>query len=215
MWKNYLFCRKDYPVRYFNFDKPEQFKKNGHWSSPKFGLYKKLEKFPTIDNVEILDGSGNLVPGSYTVLVQHLDEDLNGTEFYELIKDIVIYNDSLKKNFADIDGSSNIGTDETGPYKYSKTTKAIKIALDAVDKNFTYIRFAFVERTSNGQVSGVKYSDLISVNSPVYTYTGDNAKQNGTIEEVELFNMNSGIQSAEHIEQIDNMLILANVRGTS
>lgn len=208
------FAGKNYPVRYFNFDKPEQFKKNGHWSSPKFGLYKKLKKFPTIDNVEILDGSGNLVPGSYTVLVQHLDEDLNGTEFYELIKDIIIYNDSLKKNFADIDGSSNIGTDETGPYKYSKTTKAIKIALDAVDKNFTYIRFAFVERTSgNGQVSGVKYSDLISVNSPIYTYTGDNAKQNGTIEEVELFNMNSGIQSAEHIEQIDNMLILANVKG--
>ena len=199
--------------RYFNFSKPDQFKTEGEWSGIKFNLFKKLEKFPTINEVKVQDNSGNLVPGSYNILVQHLDEDLNGTEFYELVRDINIYNDSLQKNYADIQGSSNIG-DDTSPYKYSKTNKAISISLDAVDKNFTYIRFAFVERTSgNGQISGVKYSDLISVNSPVYTYTGDNAKQNGTIEEVELFNMNSGIQSAEHIEQIDNMLILANVKG--
>ena len=208
------FAGKGYPPRYFNFDKPNQFKKGTNWSAPKFNLYKKIEVFPTVDKVEVLDNSGNLIPGSYSVLVQHIDEDLNGTEFYELVKDINIYNDNLNKNYSDIQGSSNIGEDNT-PYKYEKTNKAIQIALDKVDKSFTYIRFAFAERTSgNGLVSKVKYSDFISVQNPTFTYTGVNATTEGTIEEIELINMNAGIQMAEHIEQIDNMLILANVSGS-
>lgn len=199
--------------RYFNIDKPSQFKTNGNWSGDKFGLYKKLKIFPTVDSVEVLDNSGSLIPGSYTILVQHLDEDFNGTEFYELVKNINIYNDPLNKTFSEIQGSSNIG-EEGQPYKYINTSKAIKITLDAIDKSFTYIRFAFVERNSgNGLVSSVKYSDPISSQSPTYIYTGKNAATTGTIEEVELFNMNAGIQAAKHIEQIDNMLILSNIQG--
>lgn len=205
------------PPRYYNFDKPNQFKRGTAWSAPQFSLYKKLELFPTIDSVQVLDSSGSLLPGSYSILVQHLDEDLNGTEYYELVRDINIYNDSLDKTYSDIQGSSNIllsDTETTGPYKYPKTSKAIRIVLDAVDKNFTYVRFAFVERTNgSGLVSKVVYSEPISVFNPAFTYTGDNASIVGTIEEVELFNANAGIQTAEHIEQIDNMLILANTSG--
>lgn len=208
------FVGEGYPNRYFNFDKPNQFKDGGLWSASKFKLQKRIEVFPTIDKIEVLDNDGNLIPGSYTILVQHLDEDLNGTEFYELVKNIKIYNDSLNKTFSDIQGSSNIGDDES-PYKYSKTTKAIKVVLDAVDMNFTYVRFAFVE-TNNGTGRPndiVKYSAPISVHSPVFTYTGNNASSEGTLQEVELFNIGSGLDSAEHIDQIDNMLILANVMG--
>ena len=209
------FVGKGYPPRYFNFNKPDQFKRGVKWAQSQFNLYKKIEVFPTIDSVEVLDSSGNLTPGSYTIMVQHLDEDLNGTEFYELVKDINIYNDSLSMTYSDIEGSSRIGDpDEPGPYLYSKTNKAIKITLDAVDKNFTYVRFAFVERISGtGQVTQVTYSDALSVFNPVFTYTGDNYISTGTLAEVELFNINGGIQSAEHIEQIDNMLILAKVTG--
>lgn len=199
--------------RYFNISKPEQFKTSNNWDSFKFSLFKKLSTFPTIDRVEVLDNTGSLLPGSYTILVQHLDEDLNGTEFYELVKDINIYNDALSDIYSDIDGSSNI-KDDSGTYLYDKTNKAIKITLDNVDKNFSYIRFAFVERTSgNGQISRVTYSDTISSYNPIYIYTGENGSENGTIEEVELFNQNSGIQSAKHVDQIDNMLILANTTG--
>lgn len=211
------FTGKDYPVRYFNFDKPNQFKDNGVWSAPKFSLYKSLGTFPTLDSVEVLDNAGSLTPGSYSILVQHLDEDLNSSEFYELVKNINIYNDPLNKTFSDIEGSSNITSESTGeqqPFKYGKTSKAISIKLDAVDTNYAYVRFAFVERISgNGEVSSVKYSAPVSIVAPMFTYTGTNAETSGTIEEVELYNLNSGIQSAEHIEQIDNMLILANVKG--
>lgn len=199
--------------RYYNFDKPNQFKINGNWSADNFSLRKNIKVFPTIDKVSVLDNSGDLTPGSYTILVQHLDEDFNGTEYYELVKDIKIYNDPSTKNFSDIEGSSNIGN-AGEPYKYSKTSKVISISLDAVDTSFSYVRFAFVERTSGqGLVSAVKYSEPISINSPVFTYTGDNASTNGTIEEVQLFNINAGIDTAKHIEQIDNMLILSNVAG--
>lgn len=203
------------PPRYYNFSKPDQFKRGTNWASPQFNLYKKIEVFPTVDSVEVEDSTGNLTPGSYTIMVQHLDEDLNGTEFYELVKDINIYNDSLNTTFSDIDGSSNIGDPaKPGPYLYSKTNKAIKIVLDAVDRNFTYVRFAFVERISGtGLVTQVTYSDAVSVFNPVFTYTGDNYITKGTPAEVELFNINSGIQTARHIEQIDNLLILANVTG--
>lgn len=207
------FTGRGYNPRYYNFDKPDQFKRGAEWSAPKFNLYKKIETFPTIDTVEVQDSTGALLPGSYTVFVQHMDEDFNGTEFYELVRDINIVNDLLSKTFSDLEGSSNIG-DEANPYKYSKTNKAIKIVLDAVDRNFTYVRFGFAERTSGtGKVTRVVYSDPISVFNPIFTYTGDNGATEGTIEELELFNMNSGIQTAEHIEQIDNMLILANVQG--
>ena len=210
------FVGKNYPVRYFNFDKPLQFKTNGKWSSIKFSLFRKLNVFPTIDEIVVSDTGGNLTPGSYTIMVQHLDEDLNGTEFHELVKDINIYNDSLNKNFVDIQGSShiNIGDGDDKPFLYDNTTKSISISLDAVDTDFTYIRFAFIERTSgNGSITSVKYSDIISVTNPIFIYTGDNANTNGTIEEVELYNLNSEISTAQYIEQIDNMLILSNVLG--
>lgn len=204
------------PPRYYNFDKPKQFKRGAHWASPQFSLYKKLEVFPTVDSVQVLDSAGALMPGSYSIMVQHLDEDLNGTEYYELVRDINIYNDSLDKTFSDIQGSSNITNPDADaqPYRYGKTSKAIRIALDAVDKNFTYVRFAFVERTNgSGLVSKVVYSEPTSVFNPIFTYTGDNGSTTGTVEDVELFNANAGIQTAKHIEQIDNMLILANVSG--
>ena len=199
--------------RYFNFGKPNQFKTEGEWDSSKFSLYKSLKAFPKIRNIEVLDSSGALIPGSYTILVQHLDEDFNGTEFHELVSNINIYNDGLTKNFSDIDGSGNIG-DESGPYKSVVTNKAIKVDLENIDEDFTYIRYAFVERTSgNGSVSKVTYSEPLSVLSPVFIYTGQNGSALGTIEEVELFNINTGIKTAKHIEQIDNMLILGNVGG--
>lgn len=199
--------------RYFNFAKPEQFRTSNTWDASKFSLYKSLESFPRVRSVEVLDSYGSLVPGSYSILVQHLDEDFNGTEFHEIVSNINIYNDALSKNFPDIDGSGNIG-EQGGPYKSDVTNKAIKIDLQDIDENFTYIRYAFVERTSgNGLVSRVTYSEPLSVLSPLFIYTGQNASTNGTIEEVELYNINAGIKTAEHIEQIDNMLILANVGG--
>lgn len=201
-------------VRYFNLDKPNQFKTNGLWDKDKFSLHKSLKSFPTIGNLEVLNNSGNLTPGNYNILIQHLDEDLNGTEFFELVRDIYIYNDATTKNFSDIQGSSNVSVEGSTDFKYPKTSKAISISLNSVDKNFTYIRFAFAERTSgNGQINKVTYSDYISVDNPIFIYTGDNGSTNGTIEEVELYNINSGIKVANHIEQIDNMLMLANTSG--
>lgn len=201
------------PPRYFNFGKPEQFQSEGVWMSSKFSLYKSIKSLPKIRNVEVLDSYGSLIPGSYTILVQHLDEDFNGTEFHEIVSNINIYNDAIFKSFPDIDGSGNIGQDGS-PYKSGVTNKAIKIDLKDIDENFTYVRYAFVERISgNGLVTSVKYSEPLSVLNPLFIYTGQNASTTGTIEEVELFNINSGIKTAKHVEQIDNMLILANVGG--
>lgn len=199
--------------RYYNFDKPNQFKSGKDWVASNFNLYKKIKVFPTIEDVEVLDNSGSLTTGSYTILVQHLDEDFNGTEFYELVKDINIINDASSKNYSDIQGSSNIGKPGE-PFMYSKTSKAIKVSLNEVDKGFAYLRFAFAEKTAGTSlVNKVRYSEPISVNSPMFIYTGDNASEDGTLTEVELFNLNAGISTVKHIDQIDNMLILGNVTG--
>lgn len=201
--------------RYMNLGKLNQLKTGLDWDAEKFKLFKKIKQFPTINKVEVVDNLGSLVPGSYSILVQHLDEDLNGTEFYELVDNIIIYNDSVNNVYSDIQGSMHLKTEEDGSaYTYEDTNKAIKISLDLVDKSFAYVRFAFAERISGtGDISSVKYSEPVSVFNPQYIYTGKNAQTSGTREELELFNIGSGISTAKHIEQIDNMLILSNTTG--
>ena len=211
--KTIYFAGKGYPVRYFNFNKLEDFKKNNLWVSSKFRLFKKIDKIPEIDNLSVLDSGGNLKPGSYSIYMQYLDADFNSTEHFEIVENINIYNDSVKNKYSSIRGSMFI-EDKDNPYGYSKTSKAISVTLENIDKNFSYIRFSFIERTSgNGQVSRVTQSELLSIENPSFIYTGDNSSTLTSIEDISLFNLNSGIETAQHLEQIDNMLILSNIQS--
>lgn len=212
-----LYFTDDYnPPRYFNFDKLNQFKENDLWVGSKFDLVRRIKKLPKIDTIEVQENNGSLKPGSYSILVQYLDDDFNTTEFLELVDNINIYNDSINDSYSKIEGSTNIGNVNTdlSLYAYEKTNKSIKVKVNNLDTNFSYIRFAFIEYTNgSGEISSVKYSEYLSIDNPVFIYTGDNASTEGTIEEVRAEGLGSGIKKAAHIEQIENRLLLANIEG--
>lgn len=197
--------------RYYNLDKPENFSENGFWIGKKFDLFKTINVLPKINKVKVLENTGSLLAGSYSILFQYLDEDYNGTKFLELISNINIINDSLKNSYVDIEGSTNIAVDSI---KSPATSKAIEVKIDNLDKTYVFFRLAIIEYTNGtGQISSVKYSSAISTETNNYIYTGTNASENGTIEEVELASINAGIYKVGTLEQIDNKLILADISG--
>ena len=205
------------PVRYFNFHKINAFKNSaGLWDSNKFKLFRTASTFPEVGGIEILEGQGTLTPGNYSILVQYLDEDFNGTQFLEIVSNIHIYNDNLENPYYNINGSSAIEIGEGGAYKYEDTNKAISINLANLDEDFPYVRFAFVEfTTGRGSVTKVKYTDVTNRANPSFIYTGVNAIEEGTIEDVQFEGIGAGIEVANHIEQIENRLLLANTKGSS
>ena len=199
--------------RFFNFDKPSIFKSSGEFAAKKFSLFRTVSKIPKIDDIEILENNGRLTPGSYTILLQYLDENFNGTAFYELVNNVNIINDSLKDNYSDILGSANLGNTDNA-YKFEPSNKSLKVFFKDIDEDFPYFRLAIVEYTDSvGTMTSVKYTAPISSKNPFFIYTGENAESKGSIEEVKFFNIGSQITTASHIEQIENRLLLANVKG--
>ena len=196
--------------RIFNFDKPYNFKdSNDNWDIDKFNLQKIYSKIPILSRVEITE-EGNLKSGSYNFAIQYLDEDLNPTEFITTTDTIIIYNDNTtSKSFSEIRGSTNKITDYQN---FGITNKAIKLYLSNLDTDYLFYRVAIIEANNgSGEVSSVFYSSEISTKINTWTYTGTEGFEKGTEEEVKIFNFI--IDNADHIEQLENTLILSNTKG--
>lgn len=196
--------------RYYNFDKPADFKNDdGTWAGKSFNLFKEYNFIPEFRNVEVLDSGGVLEPGSYNIAVQYLDEGLNPSEWVITSPIINIYNDLSTEDFLDIQGSINSSVDYID---FPATSKAIKVELDNLDGSYAFYRLAFIEATTgSGLVSSVKYTDTIPTSKDFFIYTGENAAEEGTQEEILFFN--EIIYKANSIEQIENRLILVNTEG--
>jgi len=198
--------------RYYNFDKPEQFKDElGNWDANKFELTRSYQSVPTFNDIEVLSSGGQIPPGSVNVAIQYLDEDLNPTEWITTSATINIYNDDLNEEFLDIRGSINSDTDYID---FPVTNKSIRVELDNLDESFLFYRLAFIEATNgNGIVNNVNYTENIPIDKNFFIYTGVNFATEGTEEEIQAFQLI--IDSAETIEQVENRLTLGNVKGKS
>ena len=195
-------------VRVFNISKPEDFKNSqGNWDPFKFRLFKTYTKIPTFETLEIVEG-GNLMSGSYNISIQYLDEDLNPTEWITTSQTLVIYNDNITKDYTEIRASSSLITDYQN---FGTSNKAIKVKFGSLDNNYPFYRVAIVEANSGtGLINNVSVSQEIPTEIDTYTYTGIGFTTI-PIEEIQLFN--NIIEYAEHIEQIENKLLLANTKG--
>ena len=196
--------------KYYNFNKPEDFKNsNGTWNSSKFNLQKTYSKIPDFQKIETLDSGGNLKPGSYNVSIQYVDESLNPTEWINTSNTIKIFNDALSKEYREINGSIN---SEDQYVAFPKTNKAIKVTLSNLDEDFIFYRLAFIESNNgSGLINNVIYTEKIPTSKNFFIYTGDNGVEKGTT--IEIAQFSDIIEKAEHIQQIDNMLILSNTQG--
>jgi len=197
--------------RYYNFDKPEDFKDklSGEWEATKFNLFKEYSKIPEFRAVEVLDSGGNLKSGSYNMSIRYVDEGLNPSEWIITSPIINIYNDLKSEAFLNIRGSI---TSDVDYLNFPISSKAIRVEFDNLDDNYPFYQIAFIEATNgSGMVSDVKYTDTIPTSKDFYIYTGDNITVNGTEEEILFFN--EIIYRANSIEQIENRLLLANTEG--
>lgn len=195
--------------RYYNIDKPENFKTDGNWNANKFELNRSYSSIPIFDEVEVLNSGGQLEPGSYNIAIQYLDENLNPTEWITSSEIIKVYNDDTNEDFLDISGSIN---QEDDYRDFPTTDKAIKVVFTDLDKTFLFYRLAFIEATNgSGLVSNIKYTENIPTSKNFYIYTGANFKTKGSSEEI--LAVNNIIDSADSIEQLENRLLLANVQG--
>lgn len=196
--------------RIYNFDKPDDYKDGlGNWNPRSFNLFKTYNSTPTFDGVSILE-TGQTYPGSYNFSIQYLDEDFNPTEWITTTDTVIIYNDDFNsKPFSEVRGSSNKKTDYQD---FGVTNKSIRLDLGNLDTSFPYYRIAIIEATNgSGEISKVLFSQEISTRIKSYTYTGNNAFTEGTVEEIQIFN--NIITAGNHIEQIENRLVILNTKG--
>ena len=199
----------------FNIDKPNDFRVDVNdplspFDADKFKLFKVYEQIPNFESIEVLE-NGALIPGSYNAAIQYLDEDLNPTEWITTCEPIKIYNDSTSKDYRTIRGSTSMVDSITN---FGITNKSIRFEFGNFDNSYPFYRVAIIEaNTGNGLVSAVNFSAPIDTSTKSFTYSGINSIVTvGTEEEIIAFN--SIIEEVEYIEQIENRLILSEVKGT-
>jgi hypothetical protein len=200
--------------RLFVIDKPEEFQDSvtGDWDISKFNLFKSYKSIPVVTDLEVIDGGGQLAPGSYNFSIRYLDQDFNPTEFITSTETVMIYNTSIIQSYRDIRGATK---EVNQSYlNFTDSNKSIKISLDpaSLDTSFPFYQIAITEaNTGNGLISDTKYTQEISTRDSVFYYTGINFETQGTQEEVTIFNQL--IEKATSIEQIENRLVLGDVEG--
>ena len=194
-------------VRYFNFSKLEDFKLSNLWDADLFRLQRTLKKIPSFTTVEIEDG-GNIPPGSYSGVIQYLDEDFNPTEWIVSTDTIILYQDRNNKPFEEIRGTQVWTAGETEPVTVDKS---IRFNLENLDTSFPYYRIGIVEASSSmGTISKVLAGQPVPTERNSYLFTGTGVTEI-TFEGLQTFD--DIIESAEHIKAVDNMLILASTKG--
>lgn len=196
--------------RYYNLDKPEEFKTGGDWDVEKFKLFKTSNQVPTFVNIIPTTG-GSLLAGSYNFSIQYLDEDLNPTEWITTSDTTIIYNNNTEsKEFSEVRGSTN---KKSVHQDFGPTSKAIEITLGNLNTAFPYYRIAVVEATNGiGEISRVLFSTEQSTSNPIFSHNGEIENYTiGTKEEIAQFS--TVIENAAHIEQIENRLVLGNTQG--
>ena len=201
---------KKSPARYFNFSKPENFKNSaGNWVANKFNLQRTYEKIPNFNKIDIIEIGGRIEPGSYNFTIQLVDADLNPTEWITTTPVVKIYNDFLTKEYSEIHGAINSDQDVLN---FPVTNKAISLELSNLDTNYPYFRIGIImSNNGSGVINKVVYSDIIPTQKPTFIFNGQNFLTEGSALEVAMFNNIIGV--AEHIEQIENRLILGGIEG--
>lgn len=198
------------PPRVINLDSLNDYNTGGVFNANRTNLFRSTSKKPVFEEIEVLDSGGQLLPGSYNIAIQYVDESLNPTEWVNVSDTVVIYNDSLTQEYKKIKGSIN--STEEG-LNFGITNKSIKVIVDNLDSDFLYYRLAFIEATSgNGQISKVGLTDIIPTQKDTFIYTGSNLVSTTT--EAEIIAEKLIISKAEHIIQIDNSLVLGNTIGS-
>lgn len=182
------------------------------WNCEKFKLIAGFD-VPCFSSAEILTG-GSLKAGSYNFAIQLLDEGLNPTPWIVTSHTINIYHDDISAAFNSITGSSQLEGDGAGG-RLNPTNKSIKLTITNLDPDFFYYRIAIIEATGfTGNVTKTVVSpeQVISDDFDIFVFDGGlNGYTEISSEEIKLGKID--IETAKHVEQLENRLLLANTKG--
>lgn len=213
------------PVRQINLDKLNYYYTDaykawlenpvGPWVGEKYNcdLFAIIPPYqiPCFSEAQIING-GKLLSGSYNFAIQYLDSDFNPTPWVTVSRPINIYTDSFNLSYLNIDGSSNIESDGLGGTA-NFSNKAIQLTLTNLDESYTYYRIAAIQATSfNGLVTSVISSDDIPISQTTFIFDG-NPSSYTEISINDIYPSRLNLEYAQHIEQLENRLILANTKG--
>jgi len=187
-----------------------------NWSADKFNLIKIAKQIPSFESIAVLEGGGSLPPGSYTVAVQYVDENYNGTDWLNETNPIIIYNALLSDQYPEIAGSFYSYTpmnNGDNPLSLGVTSKAIRVILSNLDtNNFPFYRLAFsIADSGGGMPTKTVVSEAISVVNNIYTFSALSNMTEMTTEE--LMFEKAFINRAKTIEQHENLLLLGNTKS--
>ena len=131
-------------------------------------------------------------------------------EWISVSNPVMIYNDSLDSKYHKIRGSRNSRTDLQD---FGNTSKSIKWTFTNLDRNFSFYRIAIIQANlGDGNAHQAVVSDLISTDYSSFTYTGNDSSLTATpLEDIQVTAID--IASAKYITQLDNRLILADIKG--
>jgi len=215
------------PVRYVNFSKLDALYSEDYadflladgnpaeytgekWDCNKFNLIAPY-KIPSMVNAEVFNG-GAIPPGTLNFCIAYLDADLNQTNWIYSSQLVSIYHDTQSSPYENIIGSSTIEADALGG-RETLTNKAVKITLANLDNQFPYYRIGIIEASSfTGEVTRVLSSPPVSIDNTEFIYSGQNSGY-AIIPKEDIFVKRSDYEFAEHIEQLENRLILSAVSG--
>jgi hypothetical protein len=194
-----IYFTDDYnPIRFFNFSRSSNFKSNGEWNVNKFNLIKNA-KIPNISNIKVVESGGRIKAGSVIFAIQYLDDDLNPTHFVHSTHPILLYK-----------GSTDL---PIGTYDDLLIAKSVEFNITNIDEDFKFYRIAVAYINNKlGTISEVKYSERFPITQNKYVFNNLDDLYDGLLSDVVAFK--TDINRANAIEQIDNQLILGNVKGT-
>lgn len=198
------------PVRFFNFNRQDNFKDDSNdWNCDLFNLFLP-NNVPCFETVEVKT-TGELLSGTHNFAIQYLDQDLNPTHWIYSSQIVPIFA-STESRYNEIKGSSNYETDSLGGQSFP-TNKSIELGITNLSSSYSYYRLARIEATSfNGLPNRAYQSPPIPTSKTTVVVDGRNdGWEQIPVEQIVV--KPERVNSAQHIEQVENRLLLGNTKG--
>jgi hypothetical protein len=198
-------------------DKINYTNENDLWDCEKLKLFPNI-KLPRLYLDAVLDSGGRIPVGTIAFTIRYLDADLNPTHWLYDTNFIDIVDETLSSDYNIIDGGISGQQDlfEDNSNALPPTTKSVRLKIEELDNTFVYYQIGVLESTSGlGIIDYVRVlpQRLIPTSLEEYfTYTGPNSTSDTTTSIADVVQPRTVIDGADHIDQIDNTLLLLNTK---